>query len=358
MNEMVIEQFLSGFHYGDAIGNSVLRFHKYLTEKGVISRIVAVTIDDEVSEYCIPFNKYTDDPEAIKIYHYAISSPLNDYFLKSGGKNILIYHNITPSEYFRGFSDELVELTEKGRKELASFSDVFALVIADSEFNALELRQLGFGNIRTFPIMISRGEYESEFSKSYMEMFNDARKNVVFVGRVSPNKKIEDLIKFISVYKKLISDEIRLVIAGNLKSVPYYFSSLLTLKDDLGLGINDIFFTGHIPFSELLAVYRSADIFLSMSEHEGFCLPLIESSFFRIPVLAFDAGAVEETLDGSGIVFRTKNMEEIAVLAEKVMNDVDIRRSLQISSGNRSERFEKDSDPGKLLKLILEEFDG
>ncbi len=354
---MVIDQFLSGFHYGDAIGNSVLRFHKFLISKGLKSRIVAITIDDEVKEYCTLFNEYKEEEDSIKIYHYAISSPINDYFLKNTGKNILIYHNITPSEYFKGFSEELVSLTEKGRKELSLFTDKFDLVIADSNFNASELKEIGFSNIRTFPIMISRAEYKGEYSKSYEDIFKDGRKNILFVGRVTPNKKIEDLIKFLSVYKKIISDNVRLIIAGNMDSVPHYFSSLISLKDKLGLDIEELFFTGHIPFPELISVYRSADLFLSMSEHEGFCLPLIESAFFRIPVIAYKAGAVEETLSGSGILLSNKDLEKVVMVADKVLNDKNISNKLAKAAGSRADDYEKESDPGILLKLILEEFD-
>lgn len=354
---MIIDQFLSGFHYGDAIGNSVLRFHKFLIEKGIKSRIIAATIDEVVSEHCTPFSDFQEERDSIKIYHYAISSPLNDYFLQNRGKSILIYHNITPSEYFKGFSDELVNLTEKGRKELRLFSNNFDLVIADSEFNANELREIGFSNIRTFPIMISRKEYESNYSKSYMEVFNDGKKNVLFVGRVTPNKKIEDLMKFVSVYKNIISEDIRMIIAGNLKSVPFYFSSLLNLKKNLGLDISNFFFTGHIPFPELMSVYRSADLFLSMSEHEGFCLPLIESSFFKIPVIAYKAGAIEETLRGSGILLSNKSMKKIVMLTDRVLSDERISNKLKNSAGLRADLYEKESDPEILLKLILEKFD-
>jgi len=355
---MIIDQFLSGFHYGDAIGNSVLRFHKFLRLKGIKSRIVAITIDDEVREYCTPFSEYKEEVDSIRIYHYAISSPINDYFLRNTGKNILIYHNITPSEYFKGFSEELVSLTEKGRKELSLFSDKFNLVIADSDFNASELKRIGFSNIKTFPIMISRKEYNSEFSESYLEVFKDGRKNILFVGRITPNKKIEDLIKFLSVYKKIVSNDVRLIIAGNVDSVPHYFSSLLSLKNELGLDLNDLFFTGHIPFSELISVYRSADLFLSMSEHEGFCLPLIESSFFNIPVIAYKAGAVEETLAGSGILLSNKNLEKMVMVADKVMNDKNISIKLSEAAGSRADKYEIESDPEILFKLILEGFNG
>lgn len=355
---MIIDQFLSGFHYGDAIGNSVLRFHKFLRSKGIKSRIIAITIDDEVREYCTPFNEYKEENDSLKIYHYAISSPINDYFLKNTGNNILIYHNITPSEYFTGFSEELVSLTEKGRNELALFPDKFNLVIADSNFNASELKTIGFRNIKTFPIMISRKDYDGDCSESYMDMFNDGKKNILFVGRITPNKKIEDLIKFLSLYKKIISNDVRLIIAGNVNSVPHYFSSILTLKNDLGLDLEDLFFTGHIPFRELISVYKSADLFLSMSEHEGFCLPLIESSFFNIPVIAYNAGAVGETLDGSGILIGNKDLERVVMVAEKVLNDESISIKLSEAARSRAENYEIESDPEILLKLILEEFNG
>ena len=246
---MIIDQFLSGFHYGDAIGNSVLRFHKFLMLKGIKSRIVAITIDDAVREYCTPFSEYKEEEDSIRIYHYAISSPINDYFLRNTGKNILIYHNITPSEYFRGFSEELVSLTEKGRKELSLFSDKFNLVIADSDFNASELKEIGFSNIKTFPIMISRKEYNSEYSESYMEIFKDGRKNILFVGRITPNKKIEDLIKFLSVYKKIASNDVRLIIAGNVDSVPHYFSSLLMLAHSLNHWLKAYAYFNYEPYT-------------------------------------------------------------------------------------------------------------
>jgi len=353
---MVIDQFLSGFHYGDAIGNSVLRFHKFLNAKGMDSRIIAVKIDDEMQEFCTPFSEYEERNDSIKIYHYAISSPLNEYFIATGGKKILLYHNITPSEFFKGFSNELVDLTEKGRRELILFKKKFDLIIADSDYNLSELKLLGFKNIKTFPIMILRSEYEGKFSRSYYEMFDDSKKNILFVGRVSPNKKIEDLIKFISIYKNLVSNNIRLIIAGNLKSVPEYFSSLLSMKKKFGLSIEDVFFTGHIPFDELLAVYNCADIFLSLSEHEGFCLPLIESTFFKLPVIAYDAGAVRETLDGSGLLLSDKKMKKLAFLVDKIMTDNEIKEKMSYDAGLRADRYEKESNPEIFLKMILEAF--
>ncbi|MEN8154164.1 MAG: glycosyltransferase [Acidobacteriota bacterium] len=359
---MVIEQFLPGFHYGDAIGNSVLNFHKFLLKKGIKSRIVAELIDEEVKEFCTPFYEYTENESSIKIYHYALASPLNKYFMKNSGKKVIVYHNITPSEYFEGFSEELVKATSTGRDELIDFADKFDLAVADSNYNASELKEIGFKNIRTFPIMISRDDYiggHSEgYIKGYGETYSDNRKNILFVGRISPNKKIEDLLKFISLYNKTASEKARMIIAGNIKSVPEYFAAIMNLSGELGLSTSDLFITGHIQFSELLSMYKSADVFLSMSEHEGFCLPLVESSFFKLPVIAYDAGAVRETLDGSGILFSKKELEKIVFLTERVLSDKKVKDELANSAEGMVARYEKSSDPELLLNILTEEFNG
>lgn len=360
---MVIEQFLPGFHYGDAIGHSVLTFHKHLLKQGIESRIISELIDEEVKEYCTPFYEYSENLDSIKLYHYALASPMNEYFLQVPGRKAIIYHNITPPEYFQGYSEILVEATTKGREELAGFSSHFDIAIADSEYNAAELEQLGFENIRVFPIMISKSDYTGNFSKGYLQGHEEAygtsdQKNIIFVGRVSPNKRIEDLIKFIALYNREASVKARLIIAGNTRNVPEYFASILNLRDKLGLTSGDLFFTGHIPFDELLSVYRSGDVFLSMSEHEGFCLPLVESAFFGLPVLAYDAGAVGETLKGSGILFSKKDYNKLVYLVERVLSDMNIRKKLSMSAAAMVSEYEKESDPQLLFKILKEEFDG
>ncbi|MEN8153028.1 MAG: glycosyltransferase family 4 protein [Acidobacteriota bacterium] len=349
---MIIEQFLSGFHYGDAVGNSVLRFHEFLLKKGIESRIIAITIDDKLVDKSISFNDYTEVKNSIKIYHFSIASPLTEYFLKIKGKKVIVYHNITPSHFFTDFSTHLVRSTIKGREELISLSETFDLAIADSYYNGKELNELGYNNIKRFPVMISRDTYMGMHSKGYFDIFNDGRKNIIFVGRITPNKKIEDLIKILHLYKNNISGSIRLIIAGKTDNVPEYYNSIRKLVSGLEINSSDLVFTGHIPFNELLSVYRAGDVFLSMSEHEGFCLPLIESSFFNIPVVAYNAGAVKETLGGSGIVMEKKDFKKIAFLLEKVLNDNVLNKKLKDSAGERSEEYQLESNPGNLLALL------
>jgi glycosyltransferase involved in cell wall biosynthesis len=353
---MIIEQFLPAFHYGDAIGNSAFGLHRFLLEKGVDSRIIAMTIDEPLKDQAVFFEEYKENPtkDSLKILHFAIPSELTGFFLETSGKKAMIYHNITPPEFFVGFSDDLVRFTHEGRKHLEQLKDCFDISIADSTYNAEDLYKLKFGNVKVSPLMVRLEDYDQPYSKAYCGLFEDERKNIIFVGRITPNKKIEDLIKTVFFYKKYLNPSIRLIITGNTRTLPKYFHAVRDLASRFYLSSEDIFFTGHIPFEELLSVYRMADVFLSMSEHEGFCLPLIESSYLGVPVVAYDAGAIAETLDGSGLVFRDKDAGNAAGLVERVLYDEPLRGQLKTLQAKRIEKYKENSKPEKLFSLLEE----
>ncbi|UCH95568.1 MAG: glycosyltransferase family 4 protein [Candidatus Aminicenantes bacterium] len=353
---MIIEQFLPAFHYGDAIGNSALSFHRFLLEKGIQSRIIALTIDECLKDQASFFKDYKDNPtpDSFKILHFAIPSELTDHFLETGGKKAIIYHNITPSYFFVDFSDHLVQFTHEGRKHLERLKDCFDISIADSNYNAEDLQALDFRNVKVSPLMIKLEDYDSPHSTAYYNLFKDERKNIIFVGRITPNKKIEDLIKVLFFYKKYLSPAIRLIVAGKTSTLPKYFNAVRDLASRFYLSADDIVFTGHIPFDELLSVYRLGDVFLSMSEHEGFCLPLVESSYFRIPVVAYDAGSVAEILEDAGIVFKEKDYGMVAGLVEHVLFDQQLQSKLKVLMTQRIEKYKKDSHPEKLFALLKE----
>jgi L-malate glycosyltransferase len=349
---MIVEQFLPAFHYGDAIGNSTLTFHEFLLSRGIESRIVAMTIDPSMSDKAVPFDTYTSEPAAIKILHFAVPSGLTDFFLAAGGKKVMIYHNVTPPRFFTDFSADLVRFTAVGRDHLQRLSGCFDLAVADSRYNAGELQEMDFKNVKVFPIMIKLEEYDREFCKPYYELLKDERRHMVFVGRITPNKKIEDLIKTLFFYKKYLSPAIRLVVAGNTGTLPKYFNAIQDLAGRFHLNSEDIHFTGHIPFTELLAVYRLADVFVSMSEHEGFCLPLIESCYFQVPVVAYRTGAVPETLGDAGILINHKRVDQVAAMIEQVIQNESLRRVLKCNSLNRIEAYRRESRPELLLDLL------
>jgi len=349
---MIVEQFLPAFHYGDATGNSALRLHEFLEKKGIESRIVALTIDENVKERATFFQDYQENSRSIKILHFAVPSPLTDFFLKSNGKKVLVYHNITPSHFFVDFSEHLVRMTSEGLLQMKRLRDCFDLSTAVSFYNARDLQENHFRNIEVFPLMINLEDFAKPHSQAFCDLFQDERKNIIFVGRITPNKKVEDLVKMLFYYKKYISPSIRMIVAGNTHTLPKYFYAVQDLASKFLLTSEDIFFTGHIPFEELLSVYRLGDIFVSMSEHEGFCGPLIESCYFGIPILAFDAGAISETLQKAGITFKEKRYEWVSGLVEKIIFDNGLNSRLKNLARERVNQYLRDSDPEKFFALL------
>jgi glycosyltransferase involved in cell wall biosynthesis len=165
------------------------------------------------------------------------------------------------------------------------------------------------------------GKYGGPTNDFLHGLFRNGRTNILFVGRVAPNKKIEDLIKVTFYYKKFISPLVRLIIVGKTESLPVYYQALIKLADAFLLTPEEIVFTGHIPDEDMFALYRAADVFLSMSEHEGFCLPLVESMIFDVPVMACDFAAVPDTLDGCGILLREKRVDRVADVRNRSLRD-------------------------------------
>jgi hypothetical protein len=179
---MIVEQFLPAFHYGDAVGNSALTLHRYLLGQGVESRLVAMTCDECLKGEAVPFGAYRPDPASLKILHFAIPSPLTEFFLEAQGKKVMVYHNITPAHFFAGYSDALVRLTSAGREHLGRLSACFDLSLGVSEYNAGELRGLGYPHVRVFPLLVDLDDYRREPSRAYMELLRNERKNICSPG--------------------------------------------------------------------------------------------------------------------------------------------------------------------------------
>ncbi len=349
---MTVEQFLPALHYGDAVGNSAMALHRFLQGKGIESRLVAMTCDECLKDQSIPFQDYRLDPMSVKVMHFAVASQLTEFFLELKGKKVMIYHNVTPARFFADFSEVLTRFTNAGRVHLQRLRDCFDLSLGDSTYNSDELRDLGFSRVRVFPLLVNLDDYEGEYSCSYLELLRNERKNILFTGRIMPNKKIEDLVKVLFFYKKYISSNVRLIVVGNTSSLPRYYLAVQDLAARFYLTAEDVLFTGHLPADEFLALYRLADVFLSMSEHEGFCLPLLESCYFRLPALAFDAGAVAETLNGAGMLFRDKNPALVAGLLEQVLENKPLRLQLQERAGARIKSYRQQADPQALLTML------
>jgi len=352
---MRIDQLVPAFHRGDAIGDTAFHMKQFFLSQGFRSEIYCLTRDEGQEENSRLFSTFgKPDPSDVTILHYALPSPLNQAFAGLPSRRVILYHNLTPQEFFAEFSPEMTRISRLGREELASLAPHTSMALADSEFNRQELIDLGYRKTEVFPLFVDFQKYTRPVNTFTYELFKDDRINILFVGRIVPNKKIEDLIRVIFYYKKYISPLVRLIVVGKTSSLPKYYKSLVQMADEFYLKPEEICFTGHIPDDEMFALYKASDVFLSLSEHEGFGLPFIESMVFDLPIIAYDCTAVPYTLDGAGILIKHKGVAHVAELIATVAHRKTLRQNIIMGQQKRLERF-KDIDKRKILLRTVDE---
>jgi len=326
---MRVDQLLPAFHRGDAIGDEAAHMRDALRRRGYASDIYRLTCDPGLEAESLPFGDYSAPSASdAAILHFALPSPLTQALAGLPCRKAIVYHNITPPEFFADFSAEMARICRAGREELAGLAGAVDLALADSEYNCRELRELGFRRAEVFPLFVDFSRYDRPHSPFVYDLFKDGRVNILFVGRVAPNKRIENLIKVAFYYKKYISPLVRLIVVGKTQSSVPYYRSLQRLADEFYLRPEEVLFTGHLPEEEMTALYRASDVFLSLSEHEGFCLPLIESMVFDLPIVALDRTAVPFTLDGAGILVKEWRVDAVAELTARVARDPGVRSAV------------------------------
>ncbi|MBE0461174.1 MAG: glycosyltransferase family 4 protein [Candidatus Aminicenantes bacterium] len=350
---MRIDQLIPAYHFGDAIGDTATHMRKFFLSQGFQSDIYCLTRDHGLEKESNLFSAFPEpSSKDVTIFHFALPSPLTEAFTKLPSKKVMIYHNITPDKFFEGFDSEMARISRIGRKELKEVAPYVDLALADSEFNRQELLGIGFRNTEVFPLFIDFEKYKKPMSQFIYNLFKDERTNILFVGRIVPNKRIDELIKVIFYYKKYISPLIRLIIIGKTSSLPKYYQSLVRLADEFYLKPEEICFTGHIPDEEMFAIYKASDVFLSLSEHEGFGLPFIESMVFDLPIVAYDCTAVPYTLGEAGILIKNKRVDYIGELIHIVAHDQKLREKIIRRQQQRLKEFKK-KDLERLLIRVL-----
>lgn len=322
-----INQFLPNLSYGDAISNYALWIRDELRELGFQSEIYARYIDPRMTPLCRVFSEEALADSAAVIYHHSVGSEITPHLLSFDGAKALIYHNITPTEFFVDYRPEFAAILQRGRDDLRLLAPHFPLSFGVSSHNALELRTVGFNEPRVLPIAIDPAQWNFAADEGTLREMQDGRTNLLFVGRIAPNKKQDDLLRAFRHYLDF-DPEARLIIAGKAEENDPYVAYLLDLVRTLDLD-DSVVLTGSVRKAQLAACYRTADLFWSMSEHEGFGVPLIEAMWFDIPVLAFHSSAVPETMGEAGLMFTDKsNLPELAALASLLVNEVELRQKV------------------------------
>ena len=338
---MIVHQWVPAAHKGDAIGDSARRVRDLLRGMGHESDVFALTKDEALKDDVRPFGDSCARRGDVTIFHYALHSTMTDAFASLEGRRVLQYHNVTPARYFAPYDPALFRLASLGRRNLATLAGRVDLALGDSEYNRQELESFGFPRTGVFPIAVDTSRITRPVRRPALEAIldDDELVNFLFVGRIAPNKKIEDHIRLAEHYKRYVDAYYRFIFVGRHDVVPRYYSMIRGLMSTYRL-LNDRFiFTGPVPDEDLAIYYRHAAVYISLSEHEGFCVPLLEAMAADVPILAYAAAAVPDTLGGAGVQFAPKDLEQAAELLGALAFDDGLRASVIAGQRRRLQDF-------------------
>ncbi len=332
---LAIHQWIPAAHRGDAVGDNARVLRDLFRAWGHTSDIFALTIDDDMRDEARPWSDPTSRNGDVTIYHYAVPSPMTEAFGRLPGARVLHYHNVTPAHFFAPYDAGLVRMCQLGREQLGEMADRTDLALGVSEYNRSELEALGFPRTGVLPIAVDTDRLRRAPAVPSLDaMLGEPFANILFVGRIAPNKKIEDIIRLAEHYKRYVDFAYRFIFVGRYDAVPRYYDTVRGLIAEYRM-LNDRFwFTGPVPDAELAAYYRHAHAYVSLSEHEGFCVPLIEAMAMDVPVLAYGAAAVPETLGGAGVCFAPKDLEYAAEWLGALVYDEPVRS--KVIAGQRA----------------------
>ena len=337
---MIVNQWVPAAHRGDAIGDSARRVRAMLRSFGHTSDIFAMTIDEDLRGEVRAFADADARRGDVTIFHFALPSPMTEAFAALPHCRVLQYHNITPAYFFAPYAPQLFRLAALGRRELQSLVGRVDLALGDSEFNRRELEALGFAPTGVMPIAVDTRRITAAPRRPALErILGDGLMNILFVGRIVPNKRIEDHIRLAEVYKRYVDSYYRFIFVGRYDGVPSYYAQVRALISEFRMLPERFWFTGPVPDEDLGAFYRWADAYVSLSEHEGFCVPLVEAMAADVPILAYSAGAVAETLGGAGLLFAPKDLELAAEMLGMLVYDRDLRARVLEGQRRRLQDF-------------------
>lgn len=328
---MAVHQLVPHFRIGDATAQAAVHFRALLRRLGHWGGLFSVSQDPGTEALVEPVERLRVQPDDLVLLHHAIGSRLAARLLHLPCRRAVVFHNLSPVRFYRGTSLEPLLLA--GRAQLSGMAPHVGLGIGVSEFNSSELRRAGYQNVHTVPLFIEPGRFGPDRVDRQMQArLASGAFTLVSVSRVVPHKRFEDLLALHREVLRIRPDARLLVVGG----VDRLFPSVRALEAEAAR-TPGVTLLGRVSHGELVAVYRSGSVFVSMSEHEGFGVPLLEAMAAEIPVLAYAAAAVPETLGGAGLGFNEKRFALLAELAVQLATDARLRARVLAGQRRRLE---------------------
>ena len=322
-----VDQWVPALHRGDAIGDSARLMRDAFRRWGHTADVYALELDEDLQGDGRPWSDWrAGGPDDVVILHYALPSPLSAALQAHAGRRVLLHHNITPAALLRPLRprDGAHLHARPGRAARAS-PDTSTWRSATASSTAASCEDAGFARTGVLPIYLDFARYRERPNDVLRRLLDDGRTNLLFVGRIAPNKRQDDLVRLASYWKRFIGPDVRLLLVGKLPRRRHYFDALQSLFYEEHFTPWEVLLPGHVSHDDLLAYYASAHVFVSASDHEGFGVPLVESMLMDVPVVAYRTTAVGDTLGDAGIQFADKRLDWMAEAAHAVSRPGPLR---------------------------------
>lgn len=332
-----IHQFVPSFTARDAVGTHTVKVREVLRSMGIDSEIYAVERGRGTPVRARPYRTFSmrrQAPDTWLLYQFSAGNLLTRWLLERPEPKIVNFHNITPPSFFTGWHGPMAMEQEAGLRQLTRLAGAAKLGIADSRFNEQEMIAAGFTDTAVVPLLF---DLPSPRPVVAAVAPATAASTWLFVGRLVPNKAQHDLVRALAVYRRVYDRDAELVLVGK-PAVPAYAEAVRNLATELGL-TGAVRYLGSVDDDELRAAYRDAAVYVCLSEHEGFCAPVLEAMAHDLPVVAYAAAAVPETVGAAGLLLPEKSPATVAAAVHRVVADRELRDQLVRRGRARAAEF-------------------
>ena len=342
-----VDQVIPAIVEHDAVSNHTFEAQRILRDMGFASEIYARIIGPGCEGRVRPLEELParESRGQWLLYQSSIGSPAADVFARHPSAKLLDYHNITPAPLVERWLPPLADETRLGRAQLKALAPLVRFAFADSAFNAAELDDAGYSRTRVVPVLVDSGNIESLPDAAVLARLEGAKSrggaDWLFVGQIAPHKAQHDIVKAFACYRRAYDPDARLHLVGR-EMGSAYIGAVRRFVDDLGLR-GSVELTGSVPTGELAAYFTVADVFVCCSDHEGFCAPVVEAMHRGVPVVAYAAAALPETIGRGGVLLPSKSPTLVAAAVNEVLAASDLRDELVAAGARQAARYTLDA---------------